>query len=146
MAVRRPERRWHPLRSVPAPGAGLSRHLGAFALTVIAAAFAGIILIGAGEVLALLSPDMGMVLSSFGVLFGMSFLMIWLGHLPLAVLLNVMTRCGMAGWLSVALAGLAIGAFWAEALDLWPVALIGPILALIHGAALRRPLAGRTAD
>ncbi|WP_419409783.1 hypothetical protein [Primorskyibacter sp. 2E107] len=76
-------------------------------------------------------PVVGAALEAFGLLVAYSFLLSWLGHLPLAVVLHMAFRRGRGGWLVAVLAAGGIGLFWAQVLAtpiILPFALVGGVL------------------
>lgn len=134
--------RGHPLRSDPALGAGLGGALGllihvvAILGAMVSTAIVGLVI---GSLGALTDPAStgGSVVAAIGVVLSFSVLFSWIGHLLGAPILHILIQRGLAGWLSVMLAGAVVCGVLAPIMGTWLVLVLGPILALIHGAVLR---------
>lgn len=138
MAGPRPRPRWPAFRTEPvAERLGLWPHIAAILLAILVAIVLGAGLFAVGLLVDHMDPLAINPVGLFGFLLLYSPILSWAGHLPGAFVLHILLRKGWAGWVSVALAGLGIGAVLAPLVGSSAPVVFAPILALFHAKALR---------
>lgn len=139
MAVPRPEPWWHPVRSDPGIAKGLNiwSHLLAVLTALFGTIALGLLLMSVAWAVEPLSVEVagGFAALAFVVTFSVMFS--WAGHLPGAVVLQIILKRGYGGWAVAMAGGLAVGLVLAALVGGPLAALLGPFLAAIHLAALR---------